>query len=102
MKSKYFLRGLGFGVTVTALIFLIANLVVHPAVTDEEIMERAANLGMVAKDGTGEDAGENAESYSGENTEDSADKSGDGSSDGTDNAWADANPEDIQKEQIMS
>ena len=90
MKSKYFLSGLGFGITVTAIIFLIANIIVNPAVTDKEIKERAANLGMVEKDGADTETDKKEK----ENTDkDSSDKD---SSSG-DNAWADANTEDLQK-----
>ncbi len=46
MKLKYYLRGLGIGIFVTALIMTIVSSG-KGAMTDTEIMERAAELGMV-------------------------------------------------------
>lgn len=46
MKLKYYLRGLGIGIFVTALIMTIASSG-KKTMTDEEIMQRAAELGMV-------------------------------------------------------
>jgi len=44
MKRKYYLRGLGFGILITALVFIFTN-PVH--LTDEEIIKRAEELGYV-------------------------------------------------------
>lgn len=56
MKLKYYLRGLGIGIFVTAFICTIAA--GSPSeLTDEEIMERAESLGMVRESGTLTDAG---------------------------------------------
>ena len=51
MKLKYYLRGIGIGVIMTTLILMIA-FVVHKEqpLTDDEIRERAAELGMVMPD----------------------------------------------------
>ena len=48
MKLKYYLRGIGIGVIMTTLILMIA-FAVHKEqpLTDDEIRERAAELGMV-------------------------------------------------------
>lgn len=51
MKLKYLLRGMGIGILFTALLFIAFR----PAggeqqMTDEEIMERAAELGMFTED----------------------------------------------------
>lgn len=46
MKLKFYLRGLGIGIFITALIMTIASSG-NNAMTDEEIMQRAAELGMV-------------------------------------------------------
>lgn len=56
MKLKYYLRGLGIGIFVTAFICTIAA--GSPSeLTDQEIMERAESLGMVRESGTLTDAG---------------------------------------------
>ena len=66
MKLKYYLRGLGIGIFVTALIMTIASSN-KGAMTDAEIMQRAAELGMVTpktlssqaqEEGSGEAEGE--------------------------------------------
>lgn len=46
MKLKYYLRGLGIGIVVTALIFTITS-GEKEALSDAEIRERATQLGMV-------------------------------------------------------
>ncbi len=51
MKLKYFLRGLGAGIIFGALIMLAAYMSTGAyKVSDEEIIERAKELGMVEKD----------------------------------------------------
>lgn len=51
MKLKYFLRGLGMGVLVTALIMTISgNASRKVSLTEEEIIKRAEQLGMVMED----------------------------------------------------
>lgn len=51
MKLKYYLRGLGIGVIVTTIILMIA-LALHrnDGLTDEEIISRAKELGMVMQE----------------------------------------------------
>lgn len=46
MERKYYLRGLGLGIIITAIImgFAVKG---KPAMTDEEIMQRAKELGMI-------------------------------------------------------
>ncbi len=46
MKLKYYLRGLGIGIAVTALVLMLAG-GANESLTDEEIIERAKELGMV-------------------------------------------------------
>ena len=46
MKLKYYLRGLGVGIVVTAVILTIANHLGNK-MSDEDIIKRAAKLGMV-------------------------------------------------------
>lgn len=47
MKLKYYLRGLGIGILVTSIIMGIALSHGKQEMSDEEIMERASELGMV-------------------------------------------------------
>ncbi|MCI8281896.1 MAG: hypothetical protein HFI76_09410 [Lachnospiraceae bacterium] len=47
MKLKYYLRGLGIGIAVTAIVLTIANAGSQKPLTDEQIMERAEELGMI-------------------------------------------------------
>ena len=54
MKAKYYLRGMGLGIIVTSLIFMIANLFYKPSLSADEIILEARRLGMV----TAEEAGE--------------------------------------------
>ena len=50
MKLKYYLRGLGIGI-LTATIILMAAFAMHePEVSDEQVIQRARELGMVKKD----------------------------------------------------
>ena len=51
MKLKYYLRGLGIGIFVTALIMTIAT-GRKGTMTDDEIIQRATELGMVASSKT--------------------------------------------------
>ncbi len=46
MKLKYYLRGLGIGIVVTAIIMTVALGNKQP-MTDEEVVERAKELGMI-------------------------------------------------------
>lgn len=50
MKLKYFLRGLGSGVVVTALILSIAHGGNKETMSDQEIIKRAEQLGMVPQE----------------------------------------------------
>ena len=49
MKLKYYLRGLGVGIVVTAVILTLANHLGNK-MSDEDIIKRAAKLGMVMKE----------------------------------------------------
>ena len=46
MKLKYYLRGLGIGIIVTAVIMGVTSASRQETLSDREIMERAAELGM--------------------------------------------------------
>ena len=52
MKVKYYLRGLGIGMLVTALILTVSGRM-NAKMSDEAVRRRAAELGMVEKDKTG-------------------------------------------------
>lgn len=47
MKLRYYLRGLGIGIAVTALFFVIYTGRVNHGMSDEEVKKRAAELGMI-------------------------------------------------------
>ncbi|MBO5550991.1 MAG: hypothetical protein J5966_03445 [Lachnospiraceae bacterium] len=49
MRLKTYLKGLGLGIFVTALIMSLASNETGPVMTDAEIMARAAELGMVSE-----------------------------------------------------
>ena len=70
MNLKYYLRGLGIGIIVTAIIMLVLSAQNTKTLTDEEIKQKAKALGMVEQGGTlselslpdvDEDSAENAE-----------------------------------------
>ena len=49
MRFKYYLRGIGFGIIFASLIFTVALATSDKEeITDQEIMERASELGMVS------------------------------------------------------
>lgn len=50
MKLKYYLRGLGIGIIITTLVLMIAYSGHKTEITDEEIIQRAKELGMVMKE----------------------------------------------------
>ena len=50
MKLKYYLRGLGAGIIFTALIFSFIVIPRHTGMSDEEIKQKAKELGMVEQD----------------------------------------------------
>ncbi|SDB10258.1 endolytic transglycosylase MltG [Eubacterium oxidoreducens] len=53
MKLKYYLRGLGIGIIITVIIMMIAFHVHGSDMTDEEVIERAKQLGMVEAEDSG-------------------------------------------------
>lgn len=71
MNLKYYLRGLGIGIVVTALIMQIAAGGKKQVLSDEEIMERARELGMVEESTVLADtvAGQSANAASGPEVE---------------------------------
>lgn len=50
MKRKYYMRGLGIGIIVTALVCAFAFSKDSPAMTDDEIIARAKQLGYIKKE----------------------------------------------------
>lgn len=99
MKLKYFLRGVGVGIIFGALIMLVAYLTTGASkLSDEEIIKRAENLGMVQEEdlvitGTKEDTTES--------TEDASAQSADGN-DTTEATFADGTTEDIIQDSDVS
>lgn len=51
MKMKYYMRGLGIGIIVTVLLMDVALSGRKESMTDEEIRQRALEMGMVEEDG---------------------------------------------------
>lgn len=47
MKLKYYLRGLGIGIIITTIILMISFSMRKDEISDEEVIERATQLGMV-------------------------------------------------------
>lgn len=47
MKLKYYLRGLGIGIIITTILLMIAFALHKPTMSDEDIIARAKQLGMV-------------------------------------------------------
>lgn len=105
MNLKYYLRGLGVGIIVTALIMGIALGGKKQTLSDDEIRERAKELGMVEESAVLSDtvAGQSASAASGPDTEDNGagavdtpaplDKSPDSSGEeGADNAGKEEEP----------
>lgn len=58
MKLKYYLRGLGIGIIVTAVIMGVVSGSHKETLSDREIKERAAELGMVEQGGSLADSAE--------------------------------------------
>ncbi|SFN46711.1 hypothetical protein SAMN04487831_101299 [Pseudobutyrivibrio sp. UC1225] len=61
MRFKYYLRGIGIGVTLATLLLTISfyfgrDFLYNKSLTDEEIIEKASALGMVMPEGTEEEA----------------------------------------------
>lgn len=50
MKLKYYLRGLGIGIIVTTIILMISFSKNDQTMTDDEVVERAIQLGMIMPD----------------------------------------------------
>jgi hypothetical protein len=50
MKLKYYLRGIGIGVVVTAILFMISSGSENDKITDTQILQRAQELGMVTQE----------------------------------------------------
>ena len=68
MNLKFYLRGLGIGIVVTAIIMLVISSRLNKPLSDDEIKQRAGALGMVEAEGrlsdvvSAGDAGQNVQS----------------------------------------
>ena len=75
MKLKYYLRGLGIGIIVTTLVLMVAFSGKKEKLSDQEIMQRAEQLGMVMADegqtetGTEENTGTEAQPETGQDVQ---------------------------------
>lgn len=54
MKRKYYLRGLGFGILITTLVYIFTG---QTAISDEEVIKRAKELGYVKAEETSDSLG---------------------------------------------
>ena len=70
MKIKYYLRGVGTGIVITAVLMALASGSNKP-ISDDEIRSRALKLGMVAADNTlaGKGSQESKESQGSQSSE---------------------------------
>lgn len=50
MKLKYYLRGLGIGIIVTTIVLTVSNTTGGKSISDEEVIKRAEELGMVMEE----------------------------------------------------
>ena len=53
MRMKYYLRGMGIGIMGSVLIFMVALIFYKPNLSDNEVIKRAEELGMVMADDQG-------------------------------------------------
>ena len=83
MKLKYYLRGMGIGIVVTSIVLSVASCN-RRSMTDEEIIKRAEELGMVTTEHTTESIFEHTSGSSAEPTSDDEHDSTTESGDGTD------------------
>ena len=115
MKLKYYLRGLGIGVVVTAIVMSVAFQNRRP-MSDEEVKKRAAELGMIENSIIADVANKDKEEtvsdvISDENTEEISDETSDVTenedsgevsdevSDGTENVDTDMPTDDTENEE---
>ena len=113
MRIKYYLRGLGVGIIVATIILSISSALRQPEMSDKEIMERAAELGMVMPEEESNliieepEESEEAEADAAEaTTETATEESTDDTAEQTDTAAAaeesDAKTEEAAREEIES
>ena len=69
MKLKYYLRGLGIGIIVTTVILAVSFSKKEIKMSDEEIMARAAQLGMVMQETETTEQGDTEQDPDGTDTE---------------------------------
>lgn len=74
MKLKYYLRGLGIGIIITTIILSIASGKDSKSMSDEEVVARASELGMVMEEKNDGLFGANTESTETEETQTSQTK----------------------------
>ena len=104
MKLKYYLRGLGIGIVVTAVIMMAALGNKQP-MTDEEVIARAKELGMIENSVLTDIADKDKETVSkpqqDENQDTEQDAQQDENSDIQQDTQQDENPDENEDEEIM-
>ena len=92
MKLKYYLRGLGIGIIVTTLVLMVAFSGKKEKLSDQEIMQRAEQLGMVMADegqtetGTEENTGTEAQPETEQDVQNTEEGTEENADENTDNA----------------
>ena len=92
MKLKYYLRGLGIGILLTVIILSITNAGKSNPLTDQEIIQRAEQLGMIMKDDK-----EEKKKESSKNKEDAEKSETEKIEDDSENMESSKNEEDSEK-----
>ncbi len=103
MRAKYFLKGMGIGVTVTALIFTVAFALNPPTLSDEEVIARAKTLGMIESDETMENQEdikeETAEDQTSEEEQTAEEERAEGSEEKSEEASEEVSEENVETEE---
>lgn len=86
MKKKFYFRGLGVGILVTAILFSIGLIFYKPTMSDEEVKKRAAELGMVEAEDDSSKNGPITPSSGASGAADSAEEDASGTASGADAA----------------
>lgn len=85
MRTKYFLRGMGIGILVTVVIFAVAFVFYEPSLSEDELIAKAKEIGMIMPDEETDttDSAANAEESSDSNTDTSEKSTTDNNTDNT-------------------
>jgi hypothetical protein len=103
MKKKYYFRGLGVGILVTAILFSIGLIFYKPTLSDEEIKKKALALGMTestensSKNGPIPPAASGALDSGADTASGAQNSSGTENSDGSVTTKTELTPDDVKK-----